>query len=65
MKSTLTQKYTDILFSYWTMLLMFTLLAVGAAVGTFIENDYGTSTARVLVYNHLWYEIVLTLSIII
>jgi cytochrome c-type biogenesis protein CcsB len=43
---------------------MFTLLAVGAAVGTFIENDYGTSTARVLVYNHLWYEIVLTLSII-
>ena len=46
------------------MLLMFTLLAVGAAVGTFIENDYGTSTARVLVYNHLWYEIVLTLSII-
>ncbi len=64
MKPTLIKKTTDILFSYWTMLFMFILLATGAAVATFIENDYGTSTARVLVYNHLWYEIVLTLSIV-
>ncbi|MEA2018047.1 MAG: cytochrome c biogenesis protein CcsA [Campylobacterota bacterium] len=55
---------TDILFSTKTMLLLFGLLAIGAAVATFIENDYGTSTARVLVYNHWWYEIVLTLSIV-
>jgi len=54
----------NILFSYWTMLILFILLGVGAAIATFIENDYGTSTSRVLVYNHLWYEIVMTLSIV-
>ncbi len=64
MKPTLSKTISNILFSYWTMLLLFVLLAGGAAVATFIENDYGTSTARVLVYNNLWYEIVMTLSII-
>ena len=64
MQKTLFKKSTDLLFSYWTMLILFILLAFGAAVATFIENDYGVSTARVLVYNHLWYEIVMTLSII-
>ena len=54
----------NILFSTKMMLLLFILLGVGAAVATFIENDYGTSTARVVVYNHWWYEIVLTLSIV-
>ncbi|MCK5110345.1 MAG: cytochrome c biogenesis protein CcsA [Arcobacteraceae bacterium] len=64
MQQTLIKKASNILFSYWTMLVLFILLGGGAAVATFIENDYGTSTARVLVYNHLWYEIVMTLSII-
>jgi cytochrome c-type biogenesis protein CcsB len=64
MKKSLLSKTTDILFSYWMMLILFTLLASGAAVATFIENDFGTSTARVVVYNHLWYEIVLSLSVI-
>jgi len=58
------QKILNILFSTYTMLILFMLLGVGAAVATFIENDYGTSTARVLVYNHLWYETVLTLTIV-
>ncbi len=53
-----------ILFSYKMMLFLFFLLAAGAAVGTFIENDYGTQTARVLVYNNIWYEITMSLSII-
>jgi cytochrome c-type biogenesis protein CcsB len=46
------------------MLILFVLLAGGAAVATFIENDFGTSTARIVVYNHLWYEVVLSLSVI-
>ena len=58
------KQFANILSSYWTMLLLFVLLGLGAAVATFVENDYGTSTARVLVYNSLWYEIVLTLSIV-
>ena len=64
MKPNLVKKTSDILFSYWTLLFLLVLLGGGAAVATFIENDYGTSTARVVVYNHLWYEIVLTLSIV-
>ena len=58
------KKITDILFSTKLLILLFVLLGAGAAIATFIENDYGTSTARVLVYNHLWYEIVLTLLIV-
>ena len=57
-------KIVDILFSTKLLLILFLLLGIGAAVATFIENDYGTSTARVLVYNNLWYEIVMSLSII-
>lgn len=64
MKPTIYQKISDILFSYWTMLVLFALLGGGAAVATFIENDYGTSTARVLVYNNLWYEAVMTFAIV-
>ena len=63
-KQTLIKKISNILFSYWTMLFLFILLAGGAAIATFIENDYGTSTSRVLVYNHIWYEVVMALSII-
>jgi len=64
MKPSLPSKVSKILFSYWTMLVLLILLGVGASVATFIENDYGTSTARVVVYNHLWYEIVLGLTTI-
>jgi len=55
---------TNLLFSTKLMILLFVLLGLGAGVATFIENDYGTSTARVLVYNHIWYEAVMLLSII-
>ena len=40
------------------------MLAIGAGVATFIENDYGTSTARVLVYSNIWYETILVLTTI-
>jgi len=63
-KTSIVKKTADILFSYWTTIFAFVILAGGAAVATFIENDFGTSTARVLVYNNLWYEIALGLSIV-
>ena len=50
-------------FSYWTTIILLSLLAIGAGVATFIENDFGSSTARVLVYNHFWYELILTLTV--
>ncbi len=64
MEKNLFKQFTDALFSGKTMILLLVLLGSGAAVATFIENDYGTSTARVLVYNHIWYEVVMTLSIV-
>ena len=63
-KTSIVKKTADILFSYWTTMFAFVLLAGGAAVATIIENDFGTSTARVLVYNNIWYEMALALSII-
>merc|ERR1711879_929070 len=54
----------DVLFSFKTTLILLATLAIGAGVATFIENDYGTSTARVLVYNHIWYETALVLTTI-
>jgi len=63
-KTSIVKKTADILFSYWTTMFAFVLLAGGAAVATFIENDFGTSTARVLVYNSIWYEMALGLSIL-
>jgi cytochrome c-type biogenesis protein CcsB len=38
------------------------ILAIGAAVGTFIENDFGSVIAKELVYNSFWYEFVLLLA---
>ena len=48
--------------SYKTTLFLLFILAVGAAVATFVENDFGTAVARHYVYNALWYEALLTLS---
>lgn len=53
---------TNVLFSFKTTLTLLLILAIGAGVATFIENDFGTSTARVLVYNNIWYEVILVLT---
>ena len=55
---------SNVLFSFKTTLILLALLAIGAGYATFIENDFGTSTARVLVYNNLWYETILVLTTI-
>ena len=55
---------SNVLFSFRTTLILLAILAMGAGYATFIENDFGTSTARVLVYNNIWYETVLVLTTI-
>tara|TARA_Y100000994_G_scaffold249277_1_gene260073 strand:+ start:9951 stop:11285 length:1335 start_codon:yes stop_codon:yes gene_type:complete len=35
------------------------LFAIAIAIATFIENDYGTTTARALVFNSWWLELIL------
>ena len=42
-------KLLNFLFSFKATLLLLAILAIGAGVATFIENDFGTSSARVLV----------------
>ncbi|NOQ32294.1 MAG: protein NrfI [Helicobacteraceae bacterium] len=43
--------------SYKTMVLLLLILAIGAAYGTFVENDFGSAIARELIYNSWWYEL--------
>ncbi len=51
-----------ILSSYTLMAAFLAILAFGAAGATFIENDFGSATARAIVYDHLWYEAILALT---
>jgi len=53
-----------VLSSYVTTIILFFVLAVGAAVGTFIENDFGSIRAQELVYHNLWYHAVFLLGAI-
>lgn len=48
-----------LLSSYKITLFLLFFLALGAAIATFIENDFGTRVARFYVYNALWYEALL------
>jgi len=44
--------------------LMLLLFALAMALGTFVENDYGTPTAKVLIYNCWWFELIMLILII-
>jgi cytochrome c-type biogenesis protein CcsB len=46
------------------MALLLIVFATSIAIATFIESKYGTSTARALVYNSVWFEIVLLCAFI-
>jgi cytochrome c biogenesis factor len=53
------QKLVLIFFS--SKLTLFALIAFATAMGaaTFIENDFGTQTARTVVYNAWWFELLM------
>lgn len=46
------------------MAILFVVFATAMGVATFIENDYGTQTARVIVYNAWWFELIMVLFVI-
>ena len=50
-----------LLFSTRTTGFLLLVLAFAMAAATFIENDYGTMTARALVYHAAWFELLLFL----
>ena len=49
----------SILFSMRTMALLVLVFFVAIAYATFVENDFGTQTAKALVYNARWFEIII------
>ena len=50
------KKIGNVLFSTRLTAVLLLVFAGGMAVGTFIENDYGTPTARALIYQAKWFE---------
>jgi len=53
-----------VLFSTRLMSVLFIVFAVAMAFGTFIESWYSTETARIWVYNALWFEIIMVFFVI-
>ena len=47
------------LFNMKVAVALMVIFAVAIGAATFIENDYGTQTARALVYNARWFELLL------
>ena len=60
----MTKKIVDFLFSMKLMASLILLFAISIATATFIENDFGTETAKVLVYSSSWFEVLLFLLMI-
>ena len=61
------RKIFSIFFSMRIMAFLVLLFFVAIGYATFIENDFGTQTAKALVYNATWFEIliiVLTVNMI-
>ena len=57
-------KLLNFLVSTRTMAVLLLVYAFAMAYATFIENDYGTPTAKALIYEALWFETVMVLLII-
>lgn len=55
------KKITDFLFSMLFTGILVVIFAIAIGYATFIENDYGTVTAKILIYNSKWFEILLVI----
>ncbi len=53
------KKVASFFFSMFFTGLLVVIFAISIAYATFIENDYGTVTAKILIYNALWFELLL------
>jgi cytochrome c-type biogenesis protein CcsB len=58
------KKISSILFSTRLMAVLFIVFAVAMGVGTFIESKYNTDTARILIYNSWWFEVIMVFFMI-
>ncbi|WP_297984603.1 c-type cytochrome biogenesis protein CcsB [uncultured Chryseobacterium sp.] len=58
------EKLQNILISTRTMAVLLLIFAFSMAYATFLENDYGTPTAKALIYEAKWFELLMLLLII-
>ncbi len=57
--SIMNKKLLSVLFSTRLMAFLFVLFAAAMGIGTFIESEYNTDTARILIYNAWWFEAIM------
>ncbi len=57
-------KFFKFLFSTRLMAVLFFAFATAMGIATFIENDYGTQTAKALIYNAWWFELIMFFFVI-
>ena len=58
------KKLFSFLFSTKLMAVLFIVFSVAMAIGTFIEDQYNTTTARILIYNSWWFEAIMGIFLI-
>lgn len=58
------KKLGEILFSTRTTGTMLILFAIAMAMGTFVENDYGTPVAKALIYDCWWFELIMIILVL-
>jgi cytochrome c-type biogenesis protein CcsB len=58
------KKIQDILISTRTTAVLLLLYATSMGYATFLENDYGTPTAKALIYDAKWFEVIMILLIL-
>lgn len=58
------KKITSFFFSMFFTGLLVVIFAISIAYATFIENDYGTVTAKILIYNSKWFELLMLIMCI-
>lgn len=54
----------NILFSTRLMAVLFFVFALAMGIGTFVESEHGTITARIWVYNAWWFEVIMLLFMV-
>ena len=55
------KKITNLLLSMQFMTFLLLLFAAVIGYATFIENDFGRSAAKALIFNKWWFELILLL----
>lgn len=58
------KKIASIVFSTRLTAFLFIVFAVALGAGTFIENYYSTATAKVWIYNALWFEVIMAFFVL-